>query len=294
MNVEEKVMRVYNGSPEDFHWAGFGSGSGTNLAKCAGVKKPSLIICDKPSAKLLGLPELEGVERIIENGYKLCGSFLAAQKSDEAMAEYKRKCSAFNELLLERIQEFEKQAGYKIDLIVLGGYMRFVMDPLLSAFSDRMINVHPADLTVLEDKPGKPGEKTRKYIGADAVYDAIAAGERMTRSSVIIVDEQEDHGEIICLGPEVTVWDEYLNARDHSEQEICRREYADAHQSFQKARSDWPSLTTALQLISEGRIGIGEKKAFHSEWRQVYLDSSEPDSVSPQWKPLGYGGHVLD
>jgi len=150
--------------------------------------------------------------------------------------------------------------------------MRFMKDPLLEAYKDRIINVHPADLSLLEN--GK-----RAYVGANAVYDAINEGEASTKSSVIMVDNLEDHGEILVQGLDVDVWNESILL---SKGEMFDR-YASLHQEVQKKISDWPALTTALKLIAEGRLALGSEKSFHDEWRKVYFDG----------KPLGYKGYQI-
>jgi folate-dependent phosphoribosylglycinamide formyltransferase PurN len=270
--MTEKIIPMYSGKPEDFHWVGFGSGSGTNLRECSRIIKPVLIFSDRPKAKLLGLEELADVPKIVINGYRACGSWKKAVGNPELEAKYEEKSAAYNQQVLDKLQEFEKQQGISIDLIVLGGYMRLLKEPLLSAFKDRIINVHPANLSIT-----RGAERT--YIGEDAVYDAIKACETRTKSSVIMVDDGEDHGEILTQGPELKVWPEFLRGTD-AEREECLREYADAHQSFQKVRSDWPALTSALKMISEGRIALGTEKTHFDEWRAVYVDG----------KPVGYEG----
>lgn len=279
--MTKEIVPIYSGKPEDFSWVGFGSGSGTNLRECAKVIKPKLIFSDKPKAKLLELEELADVPHLVMNGYKICGSWKKAQEDPETEAEYKRKSVEYNAQILDAIRQKEKEIGFSIDLIVLGGYMRFVLDPLLSAFKDKIINVHPADLTHVVGLGG--GVNKRKYIGADAVYDAIKEGEEKTKSSVIIVDKEEDHGEILTQGPGLNVWSEYLSGTK-AEKNECLEEYADAHQSMQKVRSDWPALTTALKMIAQGRIALGTEKTYFNEWRTVYVDG----------KPLGYEGYQIN
>jgi len=270
----EQIIQIYSGKPEDFNWVGFGSGSGTNLRECAKIIKPALIFSDRPKADLLNLEELADVPQIVLNGFKACGSWKEAKGNLELETEYNRRSTEYNKQILEKLREFEKEIT--IDLIVLGGYMRFVMDPLLSAFRDKIINVHPSDLPLNEDNK-------REYIGADAVYDAInilsqTVLGKYTRSSVIMVDEQEDHGEILVQGPELEMWSEFLNVNS-TERRECLREYANIHQSIQKVRSDWPALTTTLKMISEGRIALGTEKFYHNEWRRVYIDG-EPQPYS--------------
>ena len=274
--MTEEINPIYSGDPRDFHWVGFGSGSGTNLRECARVIKPSLIFSDRPSARLLRLEELAEVPQVTLNGYKYCGSWKIAEGNSGAEQEYRLRSIEFNRRILEKLKTFERDSEVTIDLIVLGGYMRLIMDPLLETYRDRIINVHPADLSVLD------GDYSRRFIGENAVYDAINAGEESTTSSVIMVDEGEDHGEILVQGPELAVWHEFIHGTPQERAEALR-EYADSHQSLQKVRSDWPALTTTLKLISEGRISLGTKKEVNGEWRRVHIDG----------EPMGYEGYQL-
>jgi phosphoribosylglycinamide formyltransferase 1 len=251
----DKIAPIYAGRPEDFHWAGFGSGSGTNLRECGKVITPTLVFSDKPGAKLFTHQEL-GLERGIVH------ASLSAKG-------YKGKREEYDSRVLEILHEHEHKTGYGIDLIVLGGYMRIVSEILLKAFPDKIINVHPADLGILV-------EGDREYIGEDAVYDAVRAGLPKTKSSVIMVDRGTDHGEILTQGQYIYVDSNFF--RTHGRSERSYREYVDGtdgrkgHQERQKEHSDWPALTTALKRISEGRLALGTEKRFFNEWRAVYLD----------------------
>lgn len=278
--MTEKVIPIYSGDLKDFHWVGFGSGSGTNLRECAKVIKPSLIFSDRPSARLLRLEELSDVHQVTLNGYKYCGSWKRAKGNSGAEQEYRLRSIEFNRQILEKLKTFERDDETTIDLIVLGGYMRLIMDPLLEGYRDRIINVHPSHL------PSDRG--VRRFTGGDAVYDAIYNGESITRSSVIMVDELEDHGEILVQGPEVEVYHGFLDLPQERRDRRLRR-YVDGrdalegHQGRQKRISDWPALTTALRLIAEGRVALGTEKVHDREWRRVYIDG----------KPQGLEGYQL-
>ena len=83
-----------------------------------------------------------------------------------------------------------------VDLIVLAGFMRIVKDPLLHAFPQRIINIHPSLLP--------------KYPGKDALAKALAAGETTVGCTVHYVDSGVDTGEIIAqsqvdVAPEETL-----------------------------------------------------------------------------------------
>ena len=70
---------------------------------------------------------------------------------------------------------------WRVDLIVLAGYMRIIKNP--SAFPAPMINVHPSLLP--------------KYKGLNAVEQAMEAGEKVTGCTVHYVNEELDGGKII-------------------------------------------------------------------------------------------------
>ena len=74
--------------------------------------------------------------------------------------------------------------AYRVDLIILAGYMRVLKNP--SAFPCPIINVHPSLLP--------------KYKGLYAVEQAMDAGEKTTGCTVHYVNEELDGGEIIVQG----------------------------------------------------------------------------------------------
>ena len=75
-----------------------------------------------------------------------------------------------------------REAG--VDLVVLAGLMRVLHAPMLKAFPQRIINIHPSLLP--------------KFPGLEAWKQALAAGESVTGCTVHFVDEQVDHGRIIA------------------------------------------------------------------------------------------------
>lgn len=151
---------------------------------------------------------------------------------------------SYDQKTIELIEPFQA------DLIVLAGYMKIVHHPLLAAYPDRMINVHPADLTVLDEDGG------RRYIGLDGVGMALEAKEKRTRSSVLLVNEQMDGGPILVSGPWVDV------IGDSREE----------HQQRQKKESDWPALTSAVNLIAEGRLAKDRENAIYLDGQRLGYD----------------------
>ena len=72
--------------------------------------------------------------------------------------------------------------AWKVDLIVLAGYMRVIQNP--AAFPAPMINVHPSLLP--------------KYKGLNAVEQAMDSGDSVTGCTVHYVTEELDGGTIIA------------------------------------------------------------------------------------------------
>jgi phosphoribosylglycinamide formyltransferase 1 len=147
------------------------------------------------------------------------------------------------------ILEYADKYNFTVDLIFLAGYMRLLYPPLLQAFENKIINVHPADLTEVTSK-GK-----RRYIGVRGVYDALCDAKNQTRSSVFLVDENIDAGPILVSGPWVPYEGEYPITKERAEE----------HQNKQKAVSDWPASFTAITMIAQGRIALDDRK-------NVYVD----------------------
>ena len=104
----------------------------------------------------------------------------------------------------EMIKLFE---AYRVDLIVLAGYMRIIKNP--SAFPAPMINVHPSLLP--------------KYKGLYAVEQAMESGDKITGCTVHYVNEELDGGDIIIQG-EVPILPE--DTVESLTKAIQRKEYA--------------------------------------------------------------------
>ena len=78
-------------------------------------------------------------------------------------------------------QMVELFKAWRVDVIVLAGYMRIIKDP--NAFHCPIINIHPSLLP--------------KYKGLHAVEQALDSGDKVTGCTVHYVNEELDGGEII-------------------------------------------------------------------------------------------------
>lgn len=147
----------------------------------------------------------------------------------------------------------EALAPYRPDAVALAGYMSIVTGPLLEAFDGRIINVHPADLTV--ERGGR-----RAYTGDRAVADAIRAGESEVRSTTHIVRAEVDYGEILMVSAPVPVvlpeGDTVEALRDKANRARLL-EIAEPHQDRLKEIGDWEIFPKTLEMMAEGRYGLG-------------------------------------
>ncbi|MBM7621986.1 phosphoribosylglycinamide formyltransferase-1 [Bacillus tianshenii] len=144
----------------------FASGSGSNFQAILDACRegrldatPALLICDKPGAYAVERAERAGVQAI---------SFVPKEYGDKA---------AYENAVLHQLQE------HKIDFIVLAGYMRLIGPTLLSAYKNRIVNIHPSLLPA--------------FPGLDAIGQALDYGVKVTGITIHFVDEGMDTGPII-------------------------------------------------------------------------------------------------
>jgi phosphoribosylglycinamide formyltransferase-1 len=84
---------------------------------------------------------------------------------------------AFNQALVDSLRE------HQVELVCLAGFMRILSPSFVKAFSNRILNIHPALLPA--------------FPGARAVRDALAWGVKVTGTTVHLVDEEVDHGPVV-------------------------------------------------------------------------------------------------
>ena len=117
------------------------------------------------------------------------------------------------------------------DLVVSAGFMRILAPVFVDGYFGRLINVHPSLLPA--------------FPGAHAVRDALAAGVKVTGSTVHFVDHLVDHGPIILQEP-VRV------EEGDTELSLHERIKAVEHQM----------VPQACTLMLENRLGIKEGRTY--------------------------------
>ncbi len=134
-----------------------------------------------------------------------------------------------------------------VELVILAGFMRIVRRPLIDAFPNRIMNIHPALLPAF---PGLHGQK-----------QAVDYGARISGCTVHFVDEGMDTGPVIIQAA-VPV------APDDTEESLSERILRMEHRIYPEA----------IRLYSEGRL--------HVEGRTVKISGYELQNSSIASPPL--------
>lgn len=186
-----------------------GSGEGTNFSAIAGAitngrlnAEIVLVVSDNPGAGILHRARALGVAALfVDPGpYK-------TMLGDAAQQE-----------LADRFLE----AG--VDCVICAGFMRRLKEPVLRAFPQRILNVHPSLLP--------------QFAGRDAVGDALAAGVAETGCTVHLVDENIDAGEIIAQRKVPVL-------PGDTRESLLKRVHAAEHEIYPDAIAAWCRAATA-------------------------------------------------
>jgi len=160
-----------------------------------------LLITDNPSAYAIERAEKHDIEHLI-----------LRPKEYSSRDDFYRKIT----------EELQKR---NVGLIVLAGFMRVVGKPLIAAYPNRIMNIHPA---LLPSFPGLHGQK-----------QAVEYGVRISGCTVHFVDEGMDTGPIIMQAA-VPVY--HSDTEDTLSERILKLE----HKIYPEA----------IRLFSEGRLEV--------------------------------------
>jgi len=133
-----------------------------------------------------------------------------------------------------------------VDLVVLAGFMRLLSPVFVKAYSNRIMNIHPALL------PAFPGLHVQKK--------AVDHGVRFSGCTVHFVNEECDEGPIIIQAV-VPVFP------DDSEESLAARILKQEHRIYPRA----------IQLYAEGRLRV--------EGRRVLVDGLAKDGARVLFQP---------
>lgn len=184
------------------------SGRGSNLQAILEASSSSrirasveVVISDRPQAAALGLARQSGVSTVCLNP-----------------KEYPNR-EAFDAAVAELLQK------YRVELVVLGGFLRLITAKLILPFKNRIINIHPSLL------PCFPGLSAQKQ--------ALTRHVKITGCTVHFVDETMDQGPVIIQAA-VPILEE------DTEETLGARILEQEHRI----------LPQAIQYFAEGRLEI--------------------------------------
>ena len=186
------------------------SGSGTNLqaiidriADGSLDASVEIVISSRPSAYGLKRAEAAGIKTM--------------SLSKEVYAEPE----AADQLIAATLK------SHDVDYVIMAGYMRMVRTPLLAAFPNHIVNLHPALLP--------------SFKGAHGIQDAFDYGVKVTGVTVHFADDKYDCGPIIAQraleieeGWTVEDLEEHIHAIEHE------------------------LYPATIQLLAEGRVRVRE------------------------------------
>ena len=186
------------------------SGGGTNLqalidASNSGIIKNgeiALVISNNPGAYALTRAQMANIPAVI------------VTKKEYGSQE------AFEEKMLEVLAE------YKIDMIVLAGFMNILTSKFIRAYEDRIINVHPSLI---------PSFCGKGFYGLRVHEAALEYGVKVTGATVHFVNEVPDGGKII-LQKSVSI------KKDETPESLQQRVMRQA---------EWQILPRATELVAK-------------------------------------------
>lgn len=148
------------------------SGNGTNLQALINAQKNKIIKSGK-------------IELVISNN----SNAFALKRAEKSKIPFeiisKKEC--------KKIEEFERKLkeilkSYKIELIVLAGFMSVLSKNFVKDYPKRIINIHPSLI---------PSFCGKKFYGIKVHEEAIKRGVKITGATTHFVNEIIDGGEII-------------------------------------------------------------------------------------------------
>lgn len=182
-----------------------------------GIARVVHLITDRPAIPSIELAESKGIPY----------SVVKFRNISPSSKEFRKVRTEDCEQILSILNLLESTTG-SISLVV-SAFRRILLGEVIERLKGRLINVHPADLTVIDPRSGK-----RRYVGIGGLARSIRDGRSATRTTIHFIDDGIDTGSVLCLGPEVPVI-QGMSVSDH--------------ESRQKRESDRPALMNALQRL---------------------------------------------
>ncbi len=195
------------------------SGGGTNLQAIIDAIKNGIITNGEIVKVIASKAGVYALERAKQNGIETA---VISRKQFERVEDYDRAM----------VEELQKA---NVDLIVLAGFLSVIGAPVIAAYPNRIINVHPA---LIPSFCG-PG-----FYGLHVHKAALDKGVKVTGATVHFVNEIVDGGAIIL-------------------QKAVEVEQGDTPETLQRRvmeQAEWHILPRAIDLFCNDRLLIQENQ----------------------------------
>lgn len=186
-----------------------------------------------------------GIESLLTGGDLF--ELVVVATTDPAFAEAKALEAAHVPVVFEDDDWAELFGRFRADYVVLYGNPQDLTDSLLYAYADRLIAIHDGDLIP------HAGEMRRRYPGANAVREAILAGEAATRSSIYFALDRNADGPVALVSEPYAVAPLAADAIARGEWEMLT-EYAQLHRAWMLRTAWGPLLARFFEHLAAGGV----------------------------------------
>ena len=191
------------------------SGGGTNLQA----------IIDAVAAKTLAVVEISVVISNNQNAFALERAAKAKIAAVCISPKEFESREAFNRAFLDKLN------GYRVDLVVLAGFLVVIPPEMIAEYRNRIINIHPSLI---------PSFCGKGFYGLNVHKEALKRGVKVTGATVHFVDEGTDTGPIIL-------------------QRAVEVKEGDTPKTLQRRvmeEAEWKILPEAIDLIARGYVCV--------------------------------------
>ena len=200
------------------------SGGGTNLQALIDAEKSGVIKGGKITCVISSNPEAYALQRAADNNID---SAVIRRKDFSEFSDYDKALTA---LLKEK----------KADLVVLAGFLTILGHEVISAFENRIINIHPALI------PSFCGEG---FYGLRVHEAALEKGVKLTGATAHFVNEECDGGPIIIQ--------KAVEIKNGDTPEILQKRVME--------EAEWKILPEAVSLFCQDKIKVIDNHAVIGE-----------------------------
>ena len=198
------------------------SGGGTNLQAIIDGLKNKVITNTEIEVVISNKKDAYALVRAKENGIN--AECISPKDFDE------RK--DFNQALIDTLDK------YKVDLIVLAGFLVVLPPEMISKYRNKIINIHPSLI---------PSFCGNGFYGLKVHEKALERGVKVTGATVHFVDEGTDTGPII-----------YQKAVD-----ILPGDTPEVLQKRVMEQAEWKIMPQAINDIANGKIKVVDNKVIY-------------------------------